>query len=207
LVFGVVYFLWRYTRRGSRWDLAAVSACAALACISKFSAVLLAPIVVLLLTTVLTSTATRALVAVAAIVFGFVFLGAMFRWLDHTPLDDEVAPASLTPVVRELDRLHVDRVYADYWIAYRLTFETDGRIAASPVVTVRSDAIEAKVAASRTPPPYVVKAGDVYDRGLAAALERDGIGYRRIVAGRLAIILPARPVRPERYAALWERSP
>jgi hypothetical protein len=42
-----------------------------------------------------------------------------------------VNPRHYGPLIAELDRNEVDRVYADYWIAYRLTFETDERIIAA----------------------------------------------------------------------------
>ena len=42
-----------------------------------------------------------------------------------------VNPRHYGPLVAELDRNSVDRVYADYWIAYRLAFETDERIIAA----------------------------------------------------------------------------
>ena len=40
-------------------------------------------------------------------------------------------PRSYAPLIAELDRHRVNRVYSDYWIAYRLTFETDERIIAA----------------------------------------------------------------------------
>jgi hypothetical protein len=48
-IFGAAYFLWRTCRRFTVANLAGVTTCVALACVSKFSAVLLVPIVVLLL--------------------------------------------------------------------------------------------------------------------------------------------------------------
>jgi hypothetical protein len=40
------------------------------------------------------------------------------------------APRDMTPLIDTLDRLHLDRVFADYWIAYRLDFATKERIVA-----------------------------------------------------------------------------
>ncbi len=48
-VFGTLYFLWRTCEQATPLNVAAVSCCAALALVSKFSAVLLAPIVFVLL--------------------------------------------------------------------------------------------------------------------------------------------------------------
>jgi len=40
------------------------------------------------------------------------------------------APRSIAPLISTLERLHVDRAYADYWVAYRLAFDTNERIVA-----------------------------------------------------------------------------
>jgi 4-amino-4-deoxy-L-arabinose transferase-like glycosyltransferase len=40
------------------------------------------------------------------------------------------APRDMTPLIDTLDRLRLDRVFADYWIAYRLDFATNERIVA-----------------------------------------------------------------------------
>lgn len=48
-VFGAVYFTWRFSRRASAWNLAGVAACTALAFVTKFSAILLPPLVGVLL--------------------------------------------------------------------------------------------------------------------------------------------------------------
>jgi len=45
-------------------------------------------------------------------------------------LDGEADAGSLG-VLQELDRLGVDRVYANYWVAYRLAFDTRERIVAA----------------------------------------------------------------------------
>ena len=40
------------------------------------------------------------------------------------------APRDVSPLISTLDRLGLDRVYANYWIAYRLDFDTNERILA-----------------------------------------------------------------------------
>ncbi len=39
-------------------------------------------------------------------------------------------PRSLSPLVAELDRLGISRVFTNYWLAYRLDFDTNERIVA-----------------------------------------------------------------------------
>jgi hypothetical protein len=45
---------------------------------------------------------------------------------DHSPL-----PRDFGPLIARLDQLGIKRVYASYWIAFRITYETDGRIIAA----------------------------------------------------------------------------
>jgi hypothetical protein len=49
LIFAAVYCLWRYVRTPTARDLALLAACTGLACVTKFSAVLLAPIILVLM--------------------------------------------------------------------------------------------------------------------------------------------------------------
>ena len=47
------------------------------------------------------------------------------------PAQPPAAPRDLGPLISTLDSLGLDRVYADFWLAYRLTFDTDERIIAA----------------------------------------------------------------------------
>ena len=58
----------------------------------------------------------------SATAYPFLFFG------DHAPL-----PRDFGPLIERLDELGLRRVYASYWIAYRLTYETDGRIVAADI--------------------------------------------------------------------------
>lgn len=57
---------------------------------------------------------------------------AMPRMVDWFELLQPVprAPREMTSLIDNLDRQHLDRVFADYWIAYRLDFATKERIIA-----------------------------------------------------------------------------
>src|SRR5262249_4175658 len=73
-----------------------------------------------------------------------VTLHRMDAWFHSArPTDLPSAPRHFAPLIHELDRLGLDRVYADYWIAYRLDFATRERIIAvensSPEITFRGD--------------------------------------------------------------------
>lgn len=72
------------------------------------------------------ASAVLALVLVASIVG---LRGAEQSRAAHT-LPGPVTPRSLTPLVESLDRLGIRRVFANYWLAYRLDFDTNERIVA-----------------------------------------------------------------------------
>lgn len=46
--------------------------------------------------------------------------------------DGATVPNDFRPLVSALDRRDVDRVFANYWVAYRLEFESDEQILAMP---------------------------------------------------------------------------
>jgi hypothetical protein len=74
----------------------------------------------------------RALAMVAvAFAVSFVSLDRMANVHIAQPGQPPPAPRDFRPLIAVLDRLGVDRVYADYWIAYRLDFETKERIIAA----------------------------------------------------------------------------
>jgi tetratricopeptide (TPR) repeat protein len=81
-VFGAVYSLWRYSRRPSRWNAAAVAACTALAFVTKFSALVLAPVLLALLALAIVRGTIRsrhaALLATAIIAATFLAVWAVY---------------------------------------------------------------------------------------------------------------------------------
>jgi len=172
----------------------------------------LSPVLALLVGSLLTSW-RRALVALAAAtvisVTGLVTMGHSAQY--RLRADGTYVPADFRPLVRALDRFGIDRVYADYWVAYRLTFETRERIIAaqSPQEVYRREGARKVIAVPtflRYPPydPIVrnsSRPGHVVLRGSAdeANLDVDLLrraGYRRSVAGRFVIwYLPERILR------------
>jgi len=94
--------------------------------------VVLLPVLALVVAQGLTSV-RRAAVAIAA----SVALSAFVLWhLTSSPAFAERAdglfvPSGFGPLISELDRRGLDRVFASYWIAYRLDFETRERIVAA----------------------------------------------------------------------------
>jgi 4-amino-4-deoxy-L-arabinose transferase-like glycosyltransferase len=113
-------------------------------------------------------------------------------------------PRDFRPLIAELDRLGVTRVYSSYWVAYRLAFESNERIIAvkNDFTDVGWDGTQAQPAlgAYIRYPPYerAVRAGrhafvlyrvDVPSSAVAPKLVR--YGYRRHDVGSLAVyVLP-----------------
>jgi hypothetical protein len=62
-----------------------------------------------------------------------------------------VPPRDFHPLFRELDRLGIRRVYASYWLAYRITYETGGRIVAGDM---RPEALRTSPAGAVIPLPH-----------------------------------------------------
>src|SRR5207247_4293787 len=62
-----------------------------------------------------------------------------------------LVPANLPPLDQLLTRYHVRYAFADYWLAYRTTFETRETTLVSPTYVVRDPDIDARVRAAPIP--------------------------------------------------------
>ena len=93
--------------------------------------VVLSPILVLLLAQVATRYWRAVVVTAIACAISVVTLQRLETYFRTVPPYPPAAPRDLGPLISTLDELGVDRVYADFWVAYRLDFETNERIIAS----------------------------------------------------------------------------
>jgi hypothetical protein len=101
----------------------------------------------------------------------------------------------LSLAIDVLDREGIDAAWGDYWVAYRLTFETQERvIAASSSGIPRYEPFAAHVRASPRS-AWVVDADSQLDH-LTDALDDLGVAARVIPAGEVAVVIPDRPVGP-----------
>lgn len=89
-------------------------------------------------------------------------------------------PADMGPLISLLEEQGQDRVFADYWIAYRLDFESRERIVATSTGFVRNQEYDELVKAARDP-AYVYVEGSPPDVAARRRLER--LGYRRLTSG------------------------
>jgi hypothetical protein len=136
----------------------------------------LGPVVALLLgqlgTTIVRTSALVLLVGVVAVV--------TFHRMEvnlTTPNDERwppPTPRSLVPLEHALARQHVTRAYADYWIAYRLTFDSREHVIATYGQWLRWRVHDHRV----TPVPETVRY-EPYQREVGAAPDRAFIFFRR----------------------------
>ena len=114
----------------------------------------------------------------------------------------DVTAGDLDPLVDLLDEEGVERVFADYWIAHRLDFETDERIIAAPLQDIRHVPYEAAVRDDPTP-AYVTFARSGALSAVEAHLRDRQIAYRVRVIGEYAVYFPAARVLPEDVSHDW----
>ena len=98
-----------------------------------------------------------------------------------------VVPTDMDPLVARLDRLEVRYVYAHYWIAYRLAFESDERIIATAPEFPRYPPFNDAVNAAEAEAAHVFVEGTPDDPAFA---EEHGSGYRRMTTGGFVIYVP-----------------
>ena len=149
--------------------------------------------------------------AAAVLVIAFALSAIGLRGADdwrvtHANVTGPTTPRSLAPLVATLDRLHVRRVFANYWLAYRLSFDSNERIVAvengfdrlapqgGDVLPLRDPAVrwrpyEDDVRAA--PHAYVFFTTYLPDRVKLAILARHG--YRRYLVDGFTVY--ARPTR------------
>jgi hypothetical protein len=169
-------------------------------------ALMLAPIIVLLACRYLVSPPRQWIALAVAVALAGSTVATTVDFAHDTPSRLDLARPALTPLRTTLDRLHIDRVFADYWLAYPLTFVTDERIIASPIESVRSTALHERVAAAPKS-TYVVFRDSANDRALAAALRERRVRYRRVTVAHFAVYLlttrfvPAELASSSRYRA------
>jgi hypothetical protein len=165
---------------------------------------LLAPIIVLLVTGAMAARAPLAplaLVVIASLLAWNTVAFTVHVGKTHAYALD-LAPPSLNGLEHTLDAAGVTRVYADYWIAYPLTFDTKERIVATPFASPRSMAFAAKVeAAAHT--TFVVLRGRPQDGALRTELERRHVSFRRVSTGLFEVYFLRSRLAPSLWATAW----
>lgn len=167
--------------------------------------VVLSPVIVLLLVQVAKSYWRGVVVVALALAISVVTLHRLETYFRTVPPYPPAAPRDLHPLISELDSLGVSRIYADFWLAYRLNFDTNERIIAAQnkfrqLTFVRGEAIashhpyirhrqyERVVEAAPGHGFVFFRASLGRVRGYVAQLEHHG--YRRFVVGPFVVYAP-----------------
>jgi hypothetical protein len=138
--------------------------------------------------------ATTAVIAVLAAV---VSAAGLVHMRDATSAfaGGKPVPADFTSLEQALRAHEITRAWADYWIAYRVIFETRGRVIVAPTSTDRFPAYTALVEAAPSSAD-VFLAGSRTAAAFAAGLDARGVASSRFSAGPWVVFVPARPVPP-----------
>ncbi len=109
---------------------------------------------------------------------------------------EDISPQDVGRLVLLLDTLEADRVVADYWVAYRLTWETEGRIVATPFAPIRDLRAESEV--RKRPRAVFVVVASRCRGALQRSLSLQGAGFSvHTVSGVWDVVVPDEPLRLE----------
>ena len=166
-------------------------------------AVILTPVLVLLIAQLATTYARALAIGALACAMTALLIHKMNHY-DPWSQSQETPPRDLRPLIATLDELGLDRVYASYWLAYVLSFDTRERIIGAQNQFRGIDMVNGQAIPIRDPipryPPYqemvrTARHGFVFFReGIESVkiipeLERHG--YKRREAGPFVIYAPA----------------
>ena len=113
-----------------------------------------------------------------------------------------VIPADFGPVLDYLAERGIEHVYADYWLAYRIAFESDEEVIATPYRgNLRQGAFDAVVRAAERP-AYVFVRGTRTDPLFRELLTAQGVTFVRTEVGAFVVYEPDRNVTPEQVPAI-----
>jgi len=163
---------------------------------------MLTPVVTLLLASLLVNRARRVGALVGAVLLAILTVAALLDVADRNPMLVDLSPPPLEDLEETLDAAGVDRVFADYWIAYPLTFETGERIVGTPVDAVRSAQFD-RIVREADPSTYVVFLNSPRDRALGTALRDGGYEHERVETGEFAVYLLNRRLGPESISSAF----
>lgn len=189
VVAAIAYVVWLFVRRPPRLEplLVVLAAFPFMYLASSFSyyaaapkyLVMLAPVIALLLGRLLAGRVRAALALAAAAVLSL----AGVRAIEDTGMyaarvPNVRVPKDVSPLISGLEREGATRVFADYWLAYRITYESGERIIATSTDFVRYEPHDRLVRSSPSPAYAFVRGASVEASRRRALMAR---GYRRVV--------------------------
>jgi len=139
---------------------------------------------------------------IIAVGLGIPSLGQIRRVYVQPTAPDVPLPNSFAQLEDLLLDEGVRVAYADYWIAYRTTFETEEKVVVAPLQVHRYLPYDQKVGSSIDPPPFIFVKGsgslDNFDK-LAKA---NSIDYELVNRGPWLLAWPEEPISPWELAIL-----
>src|SRR5438874_941816 len=140
-------------------------------------------------------------IVVALSAFGLAAMNSSGKTAPYGP--DVLVPANLAPLDQLLTQYHVGYAFADYWLAYRTTFETREATLVSPTYVVRDPGIDARVRAAPIPDYLFVSASRSLPifTSLCANL---GVPVAVHRSGQFALAIPEKRVMPEDVHPAWQ---
>ena len=140
--------------------------------------VYLSPVLALLVGSAFATPARAAVVLTAALALSVAGLVQMDREEQFQPVAQDVrVPSDLGPVLDLLEREGQTRVLANYWLAYRISFESNERVIATSTGFVRYQPHDRLVRRSAHPARVYVRGSKVEERARSGLTSR---GYRRL---------------------------
>jgi hypothetical protein len=126
----------------------------------------------------------------AALALSIAGLVVMERQNRFAPIAPDVrVPADLSPALAVLEREDQRRVLANYWLAYRISFESGERVIATSTGFVRHESHDRLVRSSPRPARVFVEGSAEERRAGPRLVDR---GFRRIEAGGFAVYVASR---------------
>jgi hypothetical protein len=115
---------------------------------------------------------------------------------------DVHVPEDLSDLQALVDDLGVEHAHADYWLAYRFTFETEEDVLVSPLYVTRRREIDAAVRADPAAAYLFVRTSWTY-AAFADWCRAAAAPCRVEERGDVAVVVPGRPVVPEEVPIDW----
>jgi hypothetical protein len=206
--------LWRVLRAGPRHRWAPVAwivvALPFLAAIPKATtvtfepryALIVVPFAALGLAALARSRAAVVVIVALALALGVANVRHVLRFSDRYPQALDLTPFDVQPLQTMLHQQGVNRLYADYWLAYPLTEGSHESIVASALEQPRSRYHLGLVLAAQ-PRLWILFAGSQRDRLLPSELAKRDIRFRRTVAHGAALYELDHFYEPSLLAQFW----
>ncbi len=168
---------------------------------------LLAPILVLVVTVAVRTNAMRLLTLLAAVVLSTGSLVAMERYQTSSPFAPDVrVPGGLAQLADDLEAAGVKTVFADYWLAYPITFFSQEEVIATPFRgIVRNQSYEA-VVRSAPGSAFVMPSSSVTVALVRSAVTATGAAFEEMRFGGFTLIRSDATIAPESVPRLQDAS-